>query len=396
MVARRPRLPFWGWIAVLVVAGVVAVVWVAYPRPPAAPRAYFGTSAGPPASCNATNRNFPDPTGPHGLFVLDPPANPHGAGYSQVAEYLQNNSLACGADFWVHWSDIDRGPGASPRYNFTALTTEMQPWVAAGKIVNLIFWPVGYGPNTTYVPPTVLAHVGTVQCGDSPVTPYYWERPFVQNYSAFIRATVSFFNDSPSIGYLRFGLGTGGETLPLYDLTAPGCGAALNATGYTTTIWDNYLEGMIDFEGSLHSAHPLMVALDGGFGGPTDHTFSDIAQWAVHAGLGFGSEAITGSTLQFDAAGNPACGSSGFCALFNEYSGQAPLEIQTEGPSAPNGAPPVGSLVPILNYTLAEHAQIFEIYAQDWQTAFDPAAPDYPAYHTQYADALGTVAAVVG
>ena len=398
--SRRPRWRLPGGapglgVAAAVLIGVMVVLYAYWTRPPS------GSVAGPtgygaPAACRGSDLSVSDPTGPHGLYVLDPATNPASPQFHDVARYLINSTVVCGVDFWVHWSDLDRGPGTSPEYNWSSVLSEMEPWVAAGKTVNLIFWAVGYGPNATYVPSSVLSSVGTVQCGNSPITPYFWEPSYVQNYSAFIRAAVAEFGTNSAIGYLRFGLGTGGETFPLYDITHPGCQDVLNSTGFTIPVWDSYLESMIQFEGSLNSTHPLMVALDGGLGGSTDHTFSDIAQWAVADGLGFGSEAITAQSVQLDGSGNPVCQGVGFCSLFDRYAGQAPLEIQTQGPSSPSGGAPIGSLVPIVRYVLAQHAQILELYTQDWLVAYDPSSPNYGAYHQAYADALGAAAAVVG
>ena len=401
--SRRPLPILRSWVAapafaiLVALSATVAAVGYLTIRPDGdSGSASPAVAIGPPAPCLGNDPNVSDPSGPRGLFVLDPPTSPSSAGFQAVDRYLINGSVACGVDFWVHWSDVDHGPGASPRYDWSSVRSEMAPWVAAGKEVNLIFWAVGYGANATYVPSSILAGLPKVQCGGSPVTPYFWTSAYQSNYSTFIRAAVAEFASDRSIGYLRFGLGTGGETFPLYDINHPGCHDALNATGFTVAIWDQYLQSMIAFEGGLGSPHPLMVALDGGYGGATDHTFSDIASWAVANGLGFGSEAITRDSVSLDGSGAPVCNNGGFCSLFQQYQGRVPLEIQTQGPSEPDGSAPIGSLVPIVSYTLAEHTQILELYTQDWLIAFDPAEPGYGAYHTAYAESLEAAAAVVG
>src|SRR4029077_11392 len=139
-------------------------------------------------------------------------------------------------------------------------------------------------------PAYILKHLKTIQCGNSSVTPLFWTQNYVQNWTAFMRVAVKHFNADPLVGYLRFGLGTGGETFTLYDIGHPGCLAKLFATGFNVTIWDNYLFRMLDFEGTLNSSHQLMVALDGGLGGPSDDTFADIAEHAVKNGIGIGNE----------------------------------------------------------------------------------------------------------
>jgi hypothetical protein len=56
----------------------------------------------------------------------------------------------------------------------------------------------------------------------------------------------------------------------------------------------------------------------------------------------------------------------------------------------------MGPLPPLLQAGLTVHAQIFELYTQDWLTAFDPEYPGYTEYHADYAQAIASAAAVVG
>jgi hypothetical protein len=53
--------------------------------------------------------------------------------------------VVCGAKFYLVWNWIDKGPAASPRYDFSGVEQQMEPWIKAGKEVNLIAWAVGYG-----------------------------------------------------------------------------------------------------------------------------------------------------------------------------------------------------------------------------------------------------------
>jgi len=57
--------------------------------------------------------------------------------------------VVCGANFYLVWNRIDKGPDASPRYDFEAVEEQMEPWIKAGKEVNLIagpwIWPEGAG-----------------------------------------------------------------------------------------------------------------------------------------------------------------------------------------------------------------------------------------------------------
>jgi hypothetical protein len=56
----------------------------------------------------------------------------------------------------------------------------------------------------------------------------------------------------------------------------------------------------------------------------------------------------------------------------------------------------MGPLPPLLQAGLTVHAQIFELYAQDWLIAFNPQYPGYAQYHAAYAQAIASAAAVVG
>lgn len=386
---RRPWAPLLG---VVVGAIVVLSVLANSPAPPA-PASGFPAVQG---SCATNDSQVPDPSGVHGLYVLDPPTSPHGNYYTDVGRYLIPNPDVCGADLWVRWNSIDQGPGATPEYNFSRTDAALAPWVAAGKVVNLIFWSVGYGANSTYVPSGLLAGLPTIQCGSSAVTPLFWKPAFEDPYRAFVRAAVAHYGDLPGVGYLRFGLGTGGEVFPLADVTAPGCEQKLNATGFTVAGWDAYLTSMIQFEASLDSPHPLFVGLNSAVPGTNDNVSAVVSAAAAAHGMGIGSQGLQASAVVADPiTGAPAC-NGGWCHYFNEYQGQIPLELQTLGPSEANGSGPVGPLPPLLSYGLAEHAQVFELYYNDWLLAFDPAYPGYAQYHTAYAAALNQAAVLLG
>ena len=53
-------------------------------------------------------------------------------------------------------------------------------------------------------------------------------------------------------------------------------------------------------------------------------------------------------------------------------------------------------MVDLLPFALSQGAQIFEIYLQDWQIAYDPDDPQYGRHHAEYQRAFEAVAKVVG
>jgi hypothetical protein len=341
------------------------------------------------------------PSAPHGLFVLAPGPTSPLAG--PVSQYLIGNPDVCGAAIFVNWQQVDRGPGANPRYDWSSVQSAIAPWEAAGKTVNLIVWGASEGGTVQRSTPAwVQSQVQMIACGGKNApTPVYWQPGYANNWRAFFVATVDQFAADPHIGYLRFGLGTGGEGLASAGTRTPSCLAQWNAAGYQTA-WPAYVRDLIAFEGSFHAGHQLMIAINTFDAIPAPQT---VAQEASQNGIGFGMEGLQASDAAAISAGQP-CGDSNWCAVFNHFAGTVPLHLQTLYQSDPSGVPATGSeprgivrvgpLPPLLQAGLAVHSQIFEIYAQDWLIAFDPQYPGYTQYHAAYAQAIASAAAVVG
>src|SRR6516165_4471999 len=91
--------------------------------------------------CSQRVSTVPVPDGPHGLFVLLFP----GQRNAPFAAALPHNPVVCGANIYVAWGEVDRGPNANPRYDWSSVDDQIRPWVAAGKLVNLVVWATGYG-----------------------------------------------------------------------------------------------------------------------------------------------------------------------------------------------------------------------------------------------------------
>jgi hypothetical protein len=371
---------------------------------PASPQPMVSPVAGAAISCTSPGSE-PDPrvsvpTAPHGLFVLAPGPSSPLAG--PVMQYLIANPDVCGAAIFVNWQQVDRGPGADPRYDWSSVQSAIAPWEAAGKMVNLIVWGASEGGTVQRSTPLwVQSQVQMISCDKTAPTPVYWQPGYANNWRTFIAATVNQFAADPHIGYLRFGLGTGGEGLASAGTRTPSCLAQWNAAGYQTA-WPAYVAQLIAFEASLHSSHQLMVAINTFDAMPAPLV---VAQEASQKGIGFGMEGLQASDAAAISTGTP-CGSSNWCAVFNQFAGAVPLHLQTLYQTDPSGAPAtgpepkgivrMGPLPPLLEAGLAVHAQIFELYAQDWLIAFDPQYPGYAQYHATYAQALAAAAAVLG
>jgi hypothetical protein len=337
------------------------------------------------SSCTEPLSTVAVPNAPHGLYVLLFP----GRRNASIVESLQHNPLVCGANVYVVWAKVDRGPGASPRYDWSSVDEQMAPWIAAGKRVNLVVWATGYSPNRSMQTPAyVMAKVETISCERSQNVPIFWSPEFVDNYQPFMAAVAKRYSDNPSVGYIRFGLSGGGETFPLCFFELMKKYPNFNA------IWRDYLIKMLDYEKSFHSSK-LMVGLTpfgGALGKIQNHEYLDaVARAAVRNGIAIGSQGLQASDKSGDAA-TPTCW---YCRLFQEHRGKVASEIQTIKQSDPEGGPP-GSMVDLMPFALRQGAQIFEIYLQDWQIAYDPDDPQYARHHAEYQRAFEAVAKVVG
>lgn len=410
------------------------------------------------------------------LEVLFPPTDSRGRDYDDVQTYLLSKSspafsLISGAVIRVDWSDFDLGDtksGTHTKYDFKIVDEAIAPWISAGKFANLVLHTTPYGGNNCpprgmgsngqngigncAMPPWMWAALGEsnyVTC-DGARTPNFMSSAYVKNYQAAIAALVEHYASNPGVGYIRVGLGKGGEiNLPKgwHDPSSGPCGEAYyKRWGYTAGdsnkyTWNAYLEKMLDFEGSLHSAKQLMVSITPVQApGHNPQEVSDfIAPIAVRNGIGFGNQGLSTMAMR-DCTGMQA----DWCNLFERFKGKVPLEVQTLGKSCPQGPPcgeegqgqgrgqgrgqwggqgqgggrwggpgggggngrwggrgpgggggmggnlasMTGSLVPLLPFALKNHATIIEIYCEDWLLAFSPNHPLNRRFGSDYAQAL--------
>jgi hypothetical protein len=327
------------------------------------------------------------PTGQMQLEVLHPPTG--GSVGDAVQTYLMTNTAAAGANIYVEWAAVDQGPTANPQYVWSSIDSAIQPWTAVGKKVNLIVWDVADDTTNTSTPTYVLNNLGsaniTAACNSGEVTPNYFSSAFQVPYKAFMQQLIQYYGSNPSIGYIRFGLAQGGETYPNQGFDSdPDCSAAFTAWGWTPTAWVSYLTSMLAYETTLNSPKQLMVGINTV---NMDTSIPDqVAAFAVSNKIGFGSQGLQESDITSYQAGQPC--TADWCNLFNQYQGQVPLELQTATQSDPTGGGMTGSLVALLPFAAQRHANIMEIYYQDWLTGYDPSYPGYdPAYATAFASA---------
>lgn len=350
--------------------------------------------AQPQPTSNSDSASFPSctdnlstvamPNAPHGLFAI---IFPNKQLQEKAERVLLHNPVVCGANMYLIWNEIDRGPGANPRYDFSKVEEQMKPWIKAGKEVNLISWATGYGGQKRVTPDYVFKQVQSVSCPNGGEAPVFWEKGFMENYQAFMAAIVQRYGNNSSVGYIRFGLGLGGETYPA-------CMYALKNKGFTPERWRKYIFDMLDYEASLNSPKQLMVGINT-FGTPPNIEFVDaVARRAIQNKIAIGSQGLSANDARADQSGSPCA--VDWCRMFREASGKVPLELQSVKQSDPDGGGRTGSMVDMLPFALKLHAQIFEIYVQDWLIAYDPSDPNYDRHHKEYQQAFEAAAKVVG
>jgi hypothetical protein len=338
-------------------------------------------------SCTDSLSNLAFPNAPHGLFAI---MFPNPTMHAKLNPFVIHNPVVCGANFYLVWNQIDKGPGASPRYDWSRMDEEIAPWIAAGKEINFIVWATGYGQGNgtaKATPDYVFRQTPSVDCPNAGTVPVFWEKGFVTNYQEFMRAVVQKYGGNASVGYIRFGLGIGGETYPA-------CMYALKSRGFSPERWRHYIIDMLDFEASLNSPKQLMVGINT-FGNPPDMGFADaVAKHAAQHGIAIGSQTLSFEDAQNERRGSPCA--VDWCRNFHEAEGKVPLELQTRKQSNPDRNGIIGSMVDLLPFALHMRTQIIEVYPEDWLVAYDPDDPAYAQYHQEYQQAYESAAKVLG
>jgi hypothetical protein len=300
-----------------------------------------------------------------GLFVAGANQTDNPSVAAAILRYLPSDPTTCGANLIIPWSSIDRGPGASPRYDWSFIDQAAAPWVAARKIVNLIVWGTDEKASqqvdgTPATPAYVLAATDTVSCSNDGSIPLYWEPGYAQPWRAFEAALVAHVAGDAEIGYIRFGLGTGGEDFPVDGFAQGTCFGAWVAKGLSGARWLAWSTAQIDYEASLGSKHALNVGINSFPGAPL--LPDEVAAEAAKDGLGFGMQGMTVAQIGF-AQSNPHLCYADWCSLFATWAARVPLEVQTLSPTTPAGGGTSGALPAQLAYVVVQaYAQILELY----------------------------------
>ena len=247
-----------------------------------------------------------------------------------------------------------------------------------------------------------------------------WQSPlFINNYQPAIQALIQHVSQASyasHIGYIRIGLGRGGEiNLPsgwndqsqsnsvCYGGYSGKWKYSVGGTSAGSSSWNTYLSSMIIYEGALGSPKNLLVSITpvSGAGNVTDDF---IAPVAVQNGLSYGNQGLEASDITAFSSGGQ-CGGD-WCNLF-KIAPPAIKELQTIGQSCPQGAGAcsgqqgeTGPLPALLQFATGQGSPVvpspsndLEIYYQDWLIAFDPTNSDNGTYGAAYASALEAASA---
>src|ERR1700690_330191 len=282
------------------------------------------TTSSPPSSNSGGSK-----TNTAIINAVSPPMKPGDRNYTNFSSIL-SSPLVNGVNPSLSWGMIDQGPGASGgQYQFSTFDSEIQRFIDAGKTVNIIVYPIDYS-SSLHVPSYVLNDptLDKLHCNPTNIWPVVYEPPFKNAYKAFIAAVLKHYANNPHIGYIRFGLSRGGEIYPFCNQQEA---ALLNmsVSEWTTQVWAAYDKEMLDYEKSLNPTMKILAPTTQF--GPPDVADAEAAN-AVAVGFGFGSQGLRLS----DIANYPNCNGD-WCNLFNKYTGQVPLELQTIGLSDPTG-----------------------------------------------------------
>ncbi len=344
---------------------------------------------------------------PRGLFLNS--ANLPTQKWSRIAKFILNDPTVSGANVVVPWSKVDRGMGVSPQYDWSYVYEQAQPWIDAGKTVNLLLWGAAQKAEQEFegksiTPDYVLSKTPTVTCqckvggkcaSHPPQTPVFWDQDYQKHYRDVVEAAIAEFSDQPWVGFFRFGIGVGAESYP-----GNGVSYAKNPCtkewgkspiNLSESLWRDHSFNFLDFLNSLNTNKPILVTINNY--GKSTAIAKEMAAYAADTGLGIGTQGLTQRAIALDRQGKTCY--ADWCNLFPQYNQKTLLEVQTAAQSNPAGKGRVGPLPPLLEFGLAKGVDIFELYQAEWFVANDPQHHLHKKYGKTYREALDRAAAAL-
>ena len=342
---------------------------------------------------------------PRGLFLNS--TNLPTQNWSRIEKFVLNDPTVSGANIVVPWSKVDRGVDASPQYDWSYVYQQAQPWIDAGKTVNILLWGAAQKAEQEFdgkpiTPAYVLKETDTISCqcniegecvSDPPQTPVFWDEDYQEHYRQVVKAAVQEFSDKPWIGYFRFGIGVGAESYPANGVsyernpcTEEWEKAPINLS---ETVWRNHSLDFINFLSTIETPKTILVTINNY--GKSYKIAREIAAYAAEKGFGIGTQGLTERAIALYEQ-DRSCYAD-WCNLFPKYDPKVPLEVQTAAQSNPAGKGRVGPLPPLLDFGLKKGVDIFELYQAEWFIANDPDHHLHKKYGKSYREALDRAAA---
>jgi Repeat of unknown function (DUF5648) len=371
----------------------------------------------PPASvappCKGNNPRVAVPGAPHGMYVWNP--NHRSAAYQSALanDVIGKDPSLCGASLVIYWSDVEATRGV---FDWSVVTAAAKPYTDAGLTVNLLFSEATEGTVNTVTPAWVTDPVGkgglnapTVSCTGQPTMPVYFNATYEAAWTAFIAAAVHQFSfaNSPlaaSVGYMRFATAGGAEALPPPGYSDGGaCQQLWTTAGYSYNVWNTHEANIITAIGSQPTDKQMMVSLPNVSGGPNVYSVANLgAAVAAAHHVGFSFENLGTSNVAGPGSTPAACNPQAqianlhWCQAYGMYAGQVPL-AQQPITATTNTTVATMDIAKLLQYALANHIQIFELYPEEWLQADSPTSPGFVAANqAAYKAALEAASLMLG
>ncbi len=329
--------------------------------------------------------------------------------WSRIERFILNDPTVAGANIIVPWSAIDRGDNMSPQYDWSFVYDAANPWIKAGKKVNILLWGAAQKSEQEFdgksvTPAYVLKDTDTVSCQckvgkgcepNPPKTPVFWDEDYQNHYRQAIKAAIKEFSEKPWVGYFRFGIGVGAESYPgngvSYEKNPCTQEWEKPAIGLSEARWEEHSLDFIDFLSSLETPKTILVTINN-YGKSYDIA-RKLAAAAAAKGFGIGTQGLTKNALNLYNQGKTCY--ADWCSLFEQYDPKVVLEVQTAAQSNPTNRGRVGALPPLLNFGLARGVDIFELYQAEWFVANDPNHHLHKKYGASYKQALEETASIL-
>jgi hypothetical protein len=214
---------------------------------------------------------------------------------------------------------------------------------------------------------------------------------------------------SNNLLYIRVGTVVGGENYLWCNTEQQGQVTPSNST-QMQAVFLNFTNAMFsNAAASATNGMQLMAATNGGSSSAQECDWADaMGAQAVSHGFHLGSEGLSNTDLTGFSNGrvctglvgtsHPGC-SNDWCNLASAYQGQTTFrELQLAGISDPtcvgtDSSCSPGSLTVILPFATQNHVTVFELFAQDLFTAYNPNWTLHATYGTAYAAAIANAAA---